>query len=425
MWIFYDLIFFLVSLFFLPVYLFKGKFHRGFPARLGFLPEDLALNRPIWIHAVSVGEALAARELIDSLHKAYPDKRLVITTVTSTGNKIVKSFARENDFVTYLPLDFSFITARVIEKIDPSLVIIVETELWPNLISDLSKKGIPVLLVNGRVSDRSFRGYQRIRLLLKPVLDKINLFCVQSGRDAERLMQLGVSEEKIRITGNMKFDIKDAAASSQTGVPDSGLKQSLGVAPEEKILVAGSTHSGEEEIILNVYKNLLHRFGGLKLLLAPRHPERANDVERLVVKHGFQPLRISRLSTANTAVSKTVFILDTIGQLQSFYRIADIVFVGGSLVKKGGHNILEPAFFAKPIISGSYMFNFRDIAELFVANDACILVNNSRELESAAVNLLDNPSRREELGRKTKNLISQNQGATLKNLGYIKEWLKN
>ncbi len=426
MYILYDIIFLIIAVVYLPVYLFKGKFHREFPARLGFLPKDLALNKPLWIHAVSVGEALAVRGLIDSLHKVYPDKRLVITTVTSTGNKIVKGFARENDFVTYLPLDFSFITRKVIEKINPSLVIIAETELWPNLILNLSKKDIPVLLVNCRISDRSFRGYKIVRFLLKPVLDKISLFCVQSGRDAERLMRLGVSEEKIRITGNMKFDITDSSLSSrEAGIFDAGLKQSLGILPEERIFVAGSTHPGEEEIILSAYKNLSSRFSGLKLLLAPRHPERASGVERLVVKYGFQPLRISCLGQAQASGINPVFILDTIGQLQSFYRIADIVFVGGSLVKKGGHNILEPAFFAKPIISGRHMFNFRDIADLFVNNDACVLVSNARELESAAANLLDNPAAGKELGVKAKELIAQNQEATLKNLECIKKWLKN
>jgi 3-deoxy-D-manno-octulosonic-acid transferase len=425
MHILYDIIFLIIAIVYLPIYLFRGKFHRGFFSRLGILPKDLELNRPIWVHAVSVGEAMAAKGLIEGLRKTFPNKRLVISTVTPTGNKIVQGFKRENDLLIYLPLDFSFITRRVIEKINPSLVIIVETELWPNLILNLSKKDIPVLLVNGRISDRSFQGYLRVKFLFKPVLDKISLFCVQSGRDAERLMRLGVSEEKIRITGNMKFDIKDSSASSQAGIPDAGLKQSLGVAPEEKIFVAGSTHPGEEEIILDVYKNLLSRFDRLKLLLAPRHPERAANVERLVVKYGFQPLRISRLNAGNTAVSNTVFVLDTIGQLQSFYRIADIVFVGGSLVKKGGHNILEPAFLAKPIISGRYMFNFRDIADLFVNNAACILVNNARELEAAVVNLLDNPAAGKELGVKAKELIAQNQEATLENLEQIKKWLKN
>ncbi len=427
MFLIYDLIFLLIAIIYLPVYLFRGKFHLGFFSRLGILPKDLELNRPIWIHAVSVGEAMAVRGLIEGLRKTFPGKRLVISTVTPTGNKIVQGFSRENDFLTYLPLDFSFITARVIEKINPSLVIIVETELWPNLILNLSKKDIPVLLVNGRISDRSFQGYLRAKFLFKPVLDKVSLFCVQSGRDAERLMRLGVSEGKIRITGNMKFDITDSSLSyGQAGSSDTGLKQSLGIVPEEKIFVAGSTHPGEEEIILSAYKNLLNRFSGLKLLLAPRHPERAAGVEKIITGYGFQPLRISRLATASIADNiNTVFLLDTVGQLNSFYRIADIVFVGGSLVKKGGHNILEPAFLAKPIISGRHMFNFRDIADLFVNNDACVLVNNARELESAVANLLDNPARSKELGAKAKELIAQNQEATLKNLECVKKWLKN
>jgi 3-deoxy-D-manno-octulosonic-acid transferase len=417
--ILYDLAFLAIAIFYLPIYLFKRKFHGGFAGRLGFLAAWPVSDRPIWIHAVSVGEALAVKGLVNALHKAYPKKKLFITTVTATGNKIVKGFAGENDLVAYLPLDFSFITARVVKKIDPCLMVIAETELWPNLILSLHKKGIPVLIVNGRISDRSFRGYMMIKNLLKPVLDKITLFCVQSLRDAERLIQMGVNKDKVRVTGNMKFDIIGDSV-----VEDHGLKERMGVKAGEKILVAGSTHPGEEEIILNAYKGLLRRLPGLKLLFAPRHPERATAVEKIIAARGFRTLRISQLEAGVASDGHAVFILDAIGKLVPFYQIADIVFVGGSLIKKGGHNILEPAALGKPVISGPYLFNFRDIADLFLNNDACILVRDARELESAAAGLLNDSLKAQALVEKAKVLIAQNRGATLKNLECAKELIK-
>ena len=209
MFIIYDLIILVFALVYLPIYLLKRKFHLDFKMRLGILPPGLELHRPIWIHAVSVGEVMAARNLIKKLRIAYPDKRLFITTVTLTGNKIAKNIARRTDLISYFPLDISFIVRSVVDKIKPSLFIIMETEIWPNLIAYLYQKKIPIILVNARISDRSFRGYLSIKFLLKPLLNKINLFCVQTQMDAQRLMRLGVVKNRIEITGNMKFDVGD------------------------------------------------------------------------------------------------------------------------------------------------------------------------------------------------------------------------
>lgn len=433
----YDLIFFIITLIYLPAYLFKKKFHQGFFLRLGFLPENLRLGRPIWIHTVSVGEAMAAKSLIEKLKKAYPGRRLVISTVTPTGNKIAKTIAGENDFLTYLPLDFSFIVRRVIDKINPSLFVIAETEIWPNLIAYLYKKNIPVIIVNGRISDRSFKGYRRIKFLFKPVLNKIRLFSVQSKQDADRLGCLGVGDERVRITGNMKFDvIKDCREPKET------YRIKLGVKAEDMLIIAGSTHPGEEEIVLGVYKDLLKDYVNLRLLIAPRHPERARVIEKIILKYRFNSVRVSQLigfsgapkeeASSQAGVSRTtgrshdsrqIFILDTVGQLVSFYNIADIVFIGGSLIKKGGHNILEPAFLAKPIIFGPNMFNFRDISELFLNNNACILVNDKEQLKARIKDLIDNPFKMGELGRKAKKLFFENQGAAEKTVELIKNIL--
>ncbi len=413
MFIFYDLIFLLIVIIYLPIYLFRRKFHRGFLSRFGILPKDLKLDQPIWVHAVSVGEAIVVRGLISELRKAYPEKKFFISTVTTTGNKIAKTIVGDSDFVTYLPLDFSFIVKSVLNKIRPSLLILAETEIWPNLISSLATRNIPIIVVNGRISDSSFRGYLMIKFLLKFILNKVSLFCVQSQRDAQRLSCLGVSSDKINITGNMKFDVTDYT--------DFRRKPGL-ISPKEKLLVAGSTHPGEEGIILNVYQGLIREFPDLRLLIAPRHPERAKDIEKIVIKYGFMPFGISQLNgqTGEQANRQTVFILDTIGQLINYYAIADIVFVGGSLVKKGGHNILEPAFLGKPILFGPHMFNFCDIAELFLKNQAAILAHNPRELKEKIKDLLNNSSRAMQLSWRSKKLILENQGATQRNLNLIK-----
>ncbi|MDD4980284.1 MAG: 3-deoxy-D-manno-octulosonic acid transferase [Candidatus Omnitrophica bacterium] len=421
MFIFYDLIFLVFALIYLPVYLFRRKFHPGFSMRLGILPKALEFNRPIWIHAVSVGEVMVVQKLIAGLKAAYPDKKILISTVTPTGNRIARGIAAGDDAVIYLPLDLSFIVRHVVEKINPSLFIMAETEIWPNLISYLAQKKIPVLLVNGRISDRSFRGYLGIKFLLKPLLNKISLFCVQTKTDAQRLMRLGVLESRIQIAGNMKFDILDYADTTKD-YPDYKLK--LGLGPEEKLLVAGSTHPGEEEIILAIYRRLLSEFPRLKLLIAPRHPERAAQIEKLVIRHNLKPIKILQLNpTPNTNNLKPVFILNTIGQLLNFYNIADIVFVGGSLIRKGGHNILEPAALSKPVIFGPYMFNFRDISGLFLENKAALLARDKEELELYIKDLLNNPAKGIGLSQRAKSLILQNQGATARNLEYISNYL--
>lgn len=421
--LFYDIIFFLVLLVYFPRYLFKRKFHQDFCQRLGILPKELNLGRPIWIHAVSVGEALAIRTLISELRKVYPKKKLVISTVTPTGNKIAQGMAQEGDWVTYLPFDFSFVVRHVIKRIFPSVFILVETEFWPNLISALYKGNIPVVVINGRISDRSWRGYRMIKFLLRPLLNKISLFSVQTKRDSERLIALGVNEDKVKVNGNMKFDtafVKETKAENADKY-----KSLMGIGIKDKLLIAGSTHPKEEEIILKSYSELRDEFPDLRLLIAPRHPQRASDIESIISNYGFQPVKVSQLNrqTGEPANRQTVFILDTIGELAGLYRIADIVFIGGSFIRKGGQNILEPAACAKPILCGPHMFNFRDIVGIFLERDACIQVHSQDELAQAIKDLLHNPYKIQELGNRARDLVIQNQGATKRNAEAILEVL--
>ena len=415
MTILYNLIFLLVAVVYLPAYLLRRKFHRGFSLRLGKIPQGRSFERPIWVHAVSVGEAMAVAGLVEQLRKALPGKKFVISTVTATGNKIAQRIAKEGDFVTYLPLDLSFMVKKTIDRISPELFIIAETEIWPNLITQLHRKNIPIVTVNGRLSDSSFAGYSSVKFLLRPVLNKVSLFCVQSLRDKERFISLGVLVEKIEVTGNMKFDnlAPDARDSRARGM--------LRIKDKERLIVAGSTHPKEEQVLLQTFRALFAGDKSLRFLIAPRHPERSAEVERLSVQYGFRPMAVSALKPSED--NRTIFILDTIGQLMNFYAAADIVFVGGSLIRKGGHNILEPALFAKPVLFGSHMFNFRDIKDLFLEAKAGLMVQGYDDLFRDVRDLLDDYPKALEMGQRARQLIINNRGATLRNVELIRPFL--
>ncbi len=422
MFIVYDLIFLIFAAVYLPSYFLRGKLNRGFFRRLGLLPARLSLDRPIWIHAVSVGEVVSIKGLVTRLRQEYPGKKIVISTVTTTGNKIASGLIQEGDFLTYLPLDFSFIIQLVLRKINPCMFIIAETEIWPNLITGLIRLKIPVITVNGRISDSSYSGYRLIKFLIRPILKMINLYCVQTELDQRRLVDLGVDGHKIQVTGNVKFDIHLAA---EENAPSLAYRDKLWLKPLDKLWVCGSTHSQEEELIFIAYKKLLPVFPGLKLLVAPRHPERSRRIASLAVHNGLLPVFISSLSAScPSCINKPVFILDIIGELFNYYSAADVVLVGGSMVKKGGHNILEPASLKKPVIFGPHMFNFRDISELFLADQAALLAADSQELTAQVNKILSNDLLAKELGRRSSALIIKHRGATEKNVQIIKQFIK-
>jgi len=383
--------------------------------RLGFFSSSLLakIKKPtIWLHAVSVGEISSAVSLLNNLRKKYPGYQLVISTVTTTGNRIAQQVASDKDLVVYLPYDLSFIVNKVIKKFSPQLFIILETEIWPNLISILSEKRIPLLIVNGRISNKSFKKYQKVKFLLSPVLRKVNFYCMQTKEDSQRIISLGAPQEKVGITGNMKFDLEVGG--------DRYKKSDLGLKEEDILFVAASTHRGEEEIILGIYKEIDRK--NLRLLIAPRHIERTAEIEKVAQKQGLATQRIPNLNKNPLPASPfplPVLLLDTIGELSSLFNIADIVFVGGSLVKRGGHNILEPAFFGKPILFGRYMFNFQEVAALFLQGKGAIVVDNAQELKEAICNLLDNRGRREELGKRARQILEENRGATERNMEVI------
>ncbi|MCM8784351.1 MAG: 3-deoxy-D-manno-octulosonic acid transferase [Candidatus Omnitrophica bacterium] len=426
MYIFYDIVFAFLSFFYLTYLIYKRKYHRDFLQRLGIFPKNffqkIKGKKVVWIHAVSVGEVNASRFLWKLLRESYADYKIVFSTVTKTGNVLARKFALPDEIVIYAPLDFSFIVRKTFRAIKPSLLVVLETELWPNFIFQSYMLKIPMVLVNARISDKAFRRYRLVKFLLKPILRRISLVLAQSQKDKKRFIDLGVNQEKVSVTGNMKFDDTDYADSKKDYTD---LRRKLGIGTKEKLLVAGSTHKGEEKIILAVYKELLLDYPDLRLVLAPRHPERSTEIEKLVIKKRFSSIRLSSLNyqLPVTNYQLTVFILDTVGQLRNYYMIADIVFVGGSLTKKGGHNIIEPAVFSKAVISGKYFFNFLDIFKVFQEKNAVLVCENKKEFKDCIINLLDAPAERERIGLLAKEVVLKARGATARNLEALSKYL--
>lgn len=428
MGIIYDLAFIILAIFYIPVLLFRKRRREGLRLRLGLYPEGITARlkahpKQIWVHAVSVGEVMAVSSLIAGLRNSYPGHGLVITTVTETGHSVAKNLARDDEIVLFLPFDISFVVKRVIANIRPALLIIAETELWPNLIRETYHNRAGVVLVNGRISEHSFRRYRLIRFMLGPILKRVSLFLMQTEADRNRAISLGADISRVRVCGNMKFD---SAVSVTAPVEERrNLRALLNLKEDEKFFVAGSTHPGEEEIITNCYVNLKNRYKNLRLLIAPRHIERTAEVEAIAKGYGLNPLRISRICISTKydvrSTMDDIFILDTIGQLKNFYSIADMVFIGGSLIKKGGQNMIEAAAFAKPILFGPHTFNFRDIASAFLKEEAAIMVKDRKGLEKAVGLLLEDPALCSRLGQKARRLVEENKGASAATLNAIRE----
>lgn len=412
--IIYNIIFIMFAFFYIPVFLLRKRKRKGVGLRFGIYPQwliaRLKSRKNIWIHAVSVGETIAVSSLAKNLKSRYPGHRLVISTVTETGNSVAERLAGDDGIAFFLPFDISFVIRRAIDYISPSILIIAETELWPNLIREAGIRGIPIVLVNGRISDRSYIGYACVKFLLAPLLNNITLFLMQTATDRKRITALGAPDSRVMISGNLKFD--SSVTRDSSAADKDALYTSLGIKGGEKLIVAGSTHTGEEEAITRTFKDLKSSFRGLRLLIAPRHIERTSDVEGIIERYGFTPVRISQLSALSSQLSaNTVFILDTIGQLKDFYSIADVVFVGGSLIRRGGQNIIEPAAFGKPVIFGPHTFNFKDITELFLEKEAALAVNDTESLGKALTRLLSDEDLCRRLGMRAKEIVDENRGA--------------
>lgn len=422
MGVLYNIVFIVFAFFYLPLFLFKGKRRKGLSLRFGIYPERLIRTlrgaKNIWVHAVSVGEVMAAAPLIGMIAERHPGYRVVITTVTETGNIAAEKIKNDTDVVLFLPFDITFVIRRVIRYIMPSALIIVETELWPNLISQAAACGIKVFLVNGRISDRSVGRYGLIKPLLKKFFSRITLLLMQTESQKQRVISLGAEPSKVKVTANMKFD--NDYPEDAFGTDRRRLKESLGIDNDAALFIAGSTHPGEEEVILSSYVKLKKRFSTLRLLIAPRHIERTQELEKLAPHYGLKAFRVSYAAESRLRLpAEGILILDTIGRLRSLYGIADIVFIGGSLVRKGGQNMIEPAFFAKPVLLGPHTYNFRDIVEILLKSKAVSIIKDEDSLTESVTGLLQDASLRRSLGRNAKAAVESNRGAAADTLGLI------
>jgi 3-deoxy-D-manno-octulosonic-acid transferase len=422
----YDIGLLIFSIIYLPILIFKGKLHGEFHERFGrYAPAKeralLSGRNHIWIQAVSVGEVAVCKSLIPLLKENFPGHDLVISTITKAGNDLARKLFSKDAAIIYFPLDFGFTVKRAVKHIRPKIYIMIETEIWPNLLSELSLNSVPSMMINGRISDRSIGRYRLVKPFLKKVLRNISVFCMQDKIDAERVISLGAPPDRVKITGNMKFD-----AEVLTNVGDPNIvRRFLGLNEDDQLLVAGSTHSGEEEMVVETFKELIHEFPKLKLLVAPRHIGRIEEVERVISRSGFQSARISGLNAArSTQRAVRILILDTIGHLNEAYSAAALVFIGGSLVKHGGQNPIEPALFAKPILFGPHMFNFKYIANLFLKEKGALQVLNKEDLVEKCKFLLSDANARAILGENAKKAVLANRGATKKNLKEIREILR-
>jgi 3-deoxy-D-manno-octulosonic-acid transferase len=377
-----------------------GKYVRTFRERMNG-PVLSAEGGSIWVHAVSVGEVLAARPLIERLKERFPGLPLFVSTTTVTGNAVARKAAARADGLFFAPFDWPRPVRRTLTRLKPRLLVLVETEIWPNLIHEARRRGIRVAVVNGRISPRSFRRYMWVRRLLTHVLHEVDLFLMQSDAHSDRVRRIGAPGERVRTVGNLKYD-----ALSRAGAPESLARL---VAPDAAPLwVAGSTAEGEEVGILEAFRALRGRFPEARLLIAPRHPERFETVLTLVQASGW---RVARRSTLTAPWTGDVLVLDTLGELAPVYSLATIVFVGGSLVPLGGHNVLEAAIHGKAVIVGPHMENFQEIADLFTSAGALVQVPSATALAAAVLDLMTDEPRRRRIGEAARGLIDGHRGA--------------
>ncbi|MBN1872484.1 MAG: 3-deoxy-D-manno-octulosonic acid transferase [Candidatus Omnitrophica bacterium] len=425
----YDIAFALFSVVYLPYFLIKRKYHPEYLQRFGIFKDtvfdSISKTRPIWIHAVSVGEMRTAATLINGIRRRYPKSLFVISNVTKTGHDIAASVAAKDDIVIYFPVDISFVVRRLVTLVNPKLFVFIETEIWPNLITELHKRKVPIVLMNGRISPASFRNYRLIKPIMRPVLEKITLFCMRTEDDAARIKELGAKSDDVVVSGNMKFDSAVSVEEEQgmSGVP---VSHHDWLKSNKRLFVAGSTHRGEDSKIINSYRLLKRYHPELQLLIAPRHVERTGEIATLIKQSGFTPVKVSEIELADETAGldrEAVFILDSMGRLNSLYKLASIVFIGGSLIPHGGHNFLEPAIYAKPLITGCYVHNFKDMFDIFLKNDAIKVVHNESDLVDSLKTFLEDDKICVDMGNRAKDIVLKNVGSTDRNLDLISEYL--
>jgi 3-deoxy-D-manno-octulosonic-acid transferase len=413
-------VFIVVSPYFVYQAIRYKKYIGSLAQRLGYLPISFNMDgeESIWIHAVSVGEALTARALAAELKARYPRLRLFLSTTTMAGQQVARRSLQHVDAVFYFPFDWTVIVRRTLNLVKPRLFIMMETEIWPNLLHECRRRGIRSVMINGRISSRSYPRYRIVRPFFRRVLADVDRFCMQSEESARRLIDLGADAARVTVTGSLKFDSLEMPAATAHGKPRERVLRFFRLSPHRTVLVAGSTMRGEEAAVLRAFARIKAKSPGALAILAPRQPERFGEVERLARETGFATMKRSDLPI-DVEPRADVIVLDTIGELAQLYQLATAVFVGGSLADHGGHNILEPAVFGKPIVFGPHMQNFKEIADTFLANGAALQVGSDDDLDETLIALATDPVRRARLGAAARALVEANRGAKGKTLAVI------
>jgi 3-deoxy-D-manno-octulosonic-acid transferase len=404
----------------------KGRRREGTAERLGVYDARLlaALDgqKTVWVHAVSVGETIAVKPLLRAIKGSFPGIGIVLSNVTETGHSIAEKMA-EVDHCIYFPFDYPFAVKRALGQVRPTLVVIVETEIWPNFLRVAREMGIPAVLVNGRISDRSFGRYLRLKYFFRPVLANLAAFCMQTGEDARRIVAIGADPARVHVTRNLKYDIPVTPPSTEK---KRALREAYKIPDGIMIVTAGSTHAEEEEMVLSAYRHLLASGRECFLVLAPRHPERSGQVSEILRSSGLPFTQRSMLDRREGLFRQgEVLLVDAVGEMMGFYAISDLVFVGGSFVPTGGHNILEPASLGVPVLFGPHMHNFRESAALVLEYGGGFQVKDGEELTAVLQLLLDDPEKRLATGKNGMRLLLENSGATRMQMEVIRQLVKD
>jgi 3-deoxy-D-manno-octulosonic-acid transferase len=416
---FYSVIFYLLTPIVLLRLLWRSRlapaYRRRIGERFGLVPFP-SLQQCIWVHTVSVGETIAAEPVIKALINRYPELPVVVTTMTPTGSERVTALFGDQVLHCYAPYDLPGAVTRFVKHCRPRLLVVFETELWPNIVHYAGEHGAAVILANARLSASSARGYQRFALLTAPMLAELSMVAAQTATEGERFVELGLPRERLALTGSIKFDIS---------LPDAITEQAQQLKRQwsdgRLIWLAASTHRGEDQLLLQAHMQVLAKHPGSLLVIVPRHPERFDEVGQLCVEQGF---RVARRSKAEIPDEQTRIVLgDTMGELLLLYGIADIAFVGGSLVPNGGHNMLEAAIWGVPVISGPHLFNFKEISNKLIAAGGMIVVEDAEALANRIISCFDQPGQRNQAGQAALAVVNSNRGAIDKLLGLIEQQL--
>lgn len=414
----------------IPMLIYRLIREEGFYQRIkqsiGFLPDDLkekiSNRHAIWVHAASVGEIVAASPIVREMRKTHPNEVIIVSVVTATGFRMAHQIIKGADGILYFPLDLPYLTDRILTIVKPRAIVLVETEIWPNFLRIAARKNIPVMMMNGRISRRSSSRYRMITFFTRRVLSTIYVFCMQSRIDAQYIIDIGADPNKVIVTGNTKYDQTYGIVTDEEKkryLKELGFNENT-----YPIMIAGSTHKGENVSVYKAFCNIRNHFPGAKLIIAPRYIHQADLIYDEGVKHGVTMVKRSDMVAGKQIAGPyDGVLLDTIGELGRVYSLGDLIFVGGSLAHIGGHNILEPAAHGKPIVVGPNMFNFVEIFDLLSSRGACVMVRNEEEFIDTCLDILIHPEKAEEMKRHCLEIVEENQGATKKNLDELQRLL--